>query len=48
MIIDCRPCNKLFLDPPGTDLLTGEGLSEIEIVDEDFVQSLSDVVLLAP
>ena len=39
MIIDCRPCNRLFLDPPGTQLLTGEGLSEIEIVDEEFVKS---------
>ena len=39
MILDCRPCNRKFRDPPGTDLITGEGLSEIESIDDSFMTS---------
>ena len=39
MIVDCRRANRMFLDPPGTDLITGEGLGELEIQDEDFLSS---------
>ena len=31
LIIDCRRANQLFLDLPGVDLVTGDGLSMIEI-----------------
>jgi hypothetical protein len=34
MIVDCRKANLCFVDPPGVDLVTGEGLSGIEIGDE--------------
>ena len=34
LIVDCRKTNALFLDPPGVDLVTGEGLSNIELGEE--------------
>ena len=37
LIIDARRVNRLFLPPPGVDLLTGEGLSRMEIEIEDDV-----------
>ena len=40
MIVDCRRTNQLFNSPPGVELITGEGLSGIELgedlVDEDW------------
>ena len=37
LILDCRPANRLFVAPPGVDLLTGEGLARLEIdLDCDF------------
>ena len=35
MIVDCRKTNILFHTPPGVELITGEGLSGIEL-GEDF------------
>ena len=43
LIVDCRRTNQLFLDPPGVDLVTGEGLSKIELDWEeppDFMQDI--------
>ena len=31
LILDCRATNILFKDPPRTDLVIGEGLSDIEV-----------------
>ena len=31
LILDCRRTNRLFLDPPSTQLVTGEGLGRVEI-----------------
>ena len=39
MILECRPRDKMFRDPPGTDLITGEGLSAVEITIESFKRS---------
>ena len=39
MIIDCRRTNRLLLSPPGTDLITGEGLGELEVDDASFINS---------
>ena len=37
--LDCRPCNRMFRDPPGTHLITGEGWSDIDIIWENFMTS---------
>ena len=39
MILDCRCGNRMFRDPARTNLITGEGLSEIEILDDSFITS---------
>ena len=39
MMLDCRPFNRMFRNSPRTDLITGEGLSEIEFIDESFKSS---------
>ena len=39
MNLDCRPCNRMFRDPPGKDLIAGEGLGEICIIGENFKSS---------
>ena len=31
LITDCRASNVHFLDPPGVELVTGEGMSNIEV-----------------
>ena len=35
LILDCRRANILFLEPPGVDLVTSEGLSRIEVENEN-------------
>ena len=37
MITDARPANRLFLEPPGVSLMTGEGLGRIEVVCDDTI-----------
>eukprot|EP00435_Cladocopium_sp_Y103_P042465 s504_g11.t1 len=37
MITDARPANRLFRDPPGVSLMTGEGLGRIEVACDDSV-----------
>ena len=31
LIVDCRPTNRMFRDPPGISLATGEAFSKIEV-----------------
>ena len=44
MITDARPANRLFNDPPGVSLMTGEGLGRIELACDDEI--FSDVAAL--
>ena len=41
MIVDCRKANQLFAKPPGVDLVTGEGLSGIELGEEFYSKGVA-------
>ena len=44
LILDCRPSNRFFRAPPGVQLVTGEGLAQIE-VHPDFSEELSPLAV---
>ena len=39
IILDCRRANRYFKEAPPTSLITGEGLGDLEISNQDFIES---------
>ena len=49
LILDARPVNRLFVSPPGVDLLTGEGMArfEVDLEDDEALQQLLEPLNIA-
>ena len=48
IILDCRRANRYFKEAPPTSLITGEGLGDLEISNQDFIESGLGVIFDVP